>query len=388
MRSWRRLLLICLLLPTASAPVGRVLPQDAYVWQRHWTPALTDAMTRSASLVRGWRVLAAQSDAAGGLHRVSVDREALRASNRPVVLVVRLDSHVSLADPGAIAGRLAALVRDWPEPVAGLEVDHDCPTAALPAYARVLTALRGRLDIPLSITALPTWLGSPAFGSVLAPVAEVVLQVHAVQNPRAGLFDPVQARRWIDAMARRSDKPFRVALPAYGSRVTWRDDGRLLAVESERPLMAGGDDVRELMASPIEVASLLRGLQRDPPARLAGIVWFRLPTDRDVRSWSLPTWHAVMTGKPLPAEVRIATEPGDIPGTTDLLLANDADIDAPLPATVALPAHCRDADGINGYALADTGRQLLRQQAGLLRAHHRRTIGWIRCQEEPSYGSP
>jgi len=111
MRSWRRLLLICLLLPTASAPVGRVLPQDAYVWQRHWTPALTDAMTRSASLVRGWRVLAAQSDAAGGLHRVSVDREALRASNRPVVLVVRLDSHVSLADPGAIAGRLAVSSR-------------------------------------------------------------------------------------------------------------------------------------------------------------------------------------------------------------------------------------------------------------------------------------
>ena len=387
MRSWPRLLLVCLLLLTGSAPMGRVLPQDAYVWQRHWTPSLTDAMTRSAPLVRGWRVLAAQSDVAGALHRVAVDREALQASNRPVVLVVRLDSHVSLADPSGIAGRLATLVRDWPGPVAGLEVDHDCATAALPAYARLLTVLRHQLNIPLSITMLPTWLGSSAFASVMTPVAEIVLQVHAVQNPRAGLFDPAQARRWIDALARRSDKPFRVALPAYGSRVTWREDGRLLAVESERPLLAGGDDVRELMASPIEVASLLRDLQHDPPARLAGIGWFRLPTDRDVRAWSLSTWHAVMKGNPLPSEVRIATEPSDIPGTSDLLLANDADIDAPLPAIVALPADCAGGDGTNGYTLADTaaGKQLLRQQTGLLRAHHRRTIGWIRCQGEPPH---
>ncbi|MGZ6228907.1 MAG: hypothetical protein ACXWNE_12305, partial [Candidatus Binataceae bacterium] len=44
----------------------------------------------------------------------------------------------------------------------------------------------------------------------------------------------------------RTSKPFRVALPAYGSRVSWREDGSLLAIEGEMPLLAGGSSAIEL----------------------------------------------------------------------------------------------------------------------------------------------
>jgi len=43
----------------------RALPQDAYVWQRKWTPALRVALNQSSDLVHAWRVLAAYSDTGG-----------------------------------------------------------------------------------------------------------------------------------------------------------------------------------------------------------------------------------------------------------------------------------------------------------------------------------
>src|SRR5260370_24278865 len=107
--------------------------------------------------------------------------------------------------------------------------------------------------IPLSITPLPSWLSSPNLDAVFRPVNEVVLQVHMVQSPRAGLFNADQARQWIRAMAR-TDKPFRVALPAYGVPVTWRNDGSMLAVERQEPLPAGGYSADGLTAHP-EAAS-------------------------------------------------------------------------------------------------------------------------------------
>jgi len=55
-------------------------------------------------------------------------------------------------------------------PVAGVEIDHDCATARLSAYARFLSILRARLDrtVPLSITALPAWLSAPEVDEVFS----------------------------------------------------------------------------------------------------------------------------------------------------------------------------------------------------------------------------
>jgi len=129
------------------------------------------------------------------------------------------------------------------------------------------------------------------------------------------------------------------------------------------------------------VAKLLAGLRKDPPAHLAGIVWFRLPTVQDARAWSLPTWRAVMAGAPLKETLAVFFQPGAAPGASDVVLRNDGEVDARLPSRIELPVGCTIADGVNGYALAyREGRPFLRRERdGWLRAHYQRAVGWARC---------
>jgi Protein of unknown function (DUF3142) len=364
----------------------RALPQDAYIWQRKWTPALRVALTKSSDLVRVWRVLAAYSDDGGCLQSVAVDWKALKSSGRPVVAVVRINGQLAQYNDDRLLGDLDGLLSRWRQmgaPIAGLEIDHDCGVARLVAYAQFLAHIRASLDpaISLSITALPAWLSSPELDAVFAPTSEVVLQVHMVQNPRAGLFDAEQARRWIQELSHRTDKPFRVALPAYGVRVTRREDGSMLAVESEEPLLAGGYSSSELVVSPEDVSALLRDLERNPPTSLIGIVWFRLPVAGDIRAWSPKTWRAVVLGKPLRSRIEALAERSDTPGMSNIVLINQGEVDGGLPRTIDLPASCTIADGINGYTLAhsQSGLSIERQQDGLLPGHQRRLIGWMRC---------
>ncbi len=364
----------------------RALPQDAYVWQRKWTPALRLAVTQSSDLVRAWRVLAAYSDEGGRPQPVAVDWKALKSSGRPVIAVVRINGQLAQYNDNQLLGDLDGLLSRWRQagaPIGGLEIDHDCGVARLAAYAQFLARVRSHLDptIPLSITALPAWLSSPELDAVFAPANEVVLQVHMVQNPRAGLFDAEHARRWIEDISRRTDKPFRVALPAYGVRVTRREDGSMLAVESEEPLLAGGYSASEMIVSPEDVSALLRDLERDPPASLTGIVWFRLPVAGDIRAWSPETWRAVVLGKPLRSRIEALAEKSDTPGMSNIVLVNQGEVDGLLPPRIDLPPSCTIADGINGYTLdhEESGLSIERQQDGLLASHQRRRIGWMRC---------
>ena len=196
-------------------------------------------------------------------------------------------------------------------------------------------------------------MNSPALERLAPTVDELVLQVHAVDDPHRGLFDPAQADRWVHAFARRIPRPIRVALPAYDVRVTWRRDGRLASVEGERPLLTGAAPGETLRTSPQAVLALLHAMQRDAPDSLAGIVWFRLPTDSDRRAWSLDTWRAVVTDR-LPAATLNATLVAtDNPGLWTVTLSNDGSVDATAPRHVRLDPTCTLADGANGFRLID-----------------------------------
>jgi hypothetical protein len=377
------------------------LTHDAYVWQRQWTPALREAMSSSTDLVRSWRVLVAQADRNGAFHTFSPDRDALDRSGRPVVLVVRIDGRLASFDGHVLAGRIAALTAGWPSTrLAGIEIDYDCPTSRLPAYTTFLAALRSRLGaLPLSITALPTWIGSRDLDALLAVPDESVLQVHAVQAPQAGLFDPVVADRWLDEFATHTRKPFRVALPTYGSRVSWNEDGSLLAVESERAALAAGATSAELYAAPDTLMGFVAHLRKDRPRGLVGVVWFRLPTVDDTRAWSLATWRGVVLGQLDTRPLAITLQPGmtaDAP--FEVMLENATATDAVPPQRVALPSSCDVADGIDGYRLQriDNALELIADGARPLKAQTRRSIGWARCKAgtpltlspTPSQGTP
>jgi hypothetical protein len=363
------------------------LSNEAYVWQRQWTPALAQAVQKNADVVHGWRVLAAELDGQGQWRVFSPDWNALAATDEPVVAVVRIEGQLAQWDEATLLSHVQNVVTGWRThglSFAGVEIDHDGATARLPAYAHFLARLRPVLHPGerLSITALPTWLSSADLDKVLAQVDEAVLQVHAVQSPRAGLFNAEQARAWLASFARHMHKPWRVALPAYGTRVSWDAQGRVAAIESERPTLVNGDGASELFAEPATMQAFVASLDADPPRGLAGIVWFRLPTDDDARAWSTATWRAVLARTPL--KVSLLAQVGgrrDAP-MHDLLLFNAGNADVPLPSLVRLDTACDLADGINGFELQRTthGLFLLRTQAGLLRAGQQLRIGWLRCQ--------
>ncbi len=369
----------------AAPSYARSLPQHAYIWQRLWTPPVVQAVTDQADLVSGWRVLAAQSDRGGPLTVFSPDLASLTASGRPVVAVIRIDGPQSQWDQGGLVGEITALVQRWRNQLpslAGVEVDHDSATARLPDYARFLAALRQSLtargvSVRLSVTALPTWMGSPHLDDVIAQTDDVVIQVHGTRPAPHTIFDAEQARRWVTDFARRTQKPFLVALPTYGVRALRDGNGSVMAVEAESPTLAGGTDSVPLWVSPVSVAALMADWAANPPPHLAGLVWFRLPTAQDSQGWSQATFRAVVLGHPLSQKVVPAIAPGDRPGLTRLFLTNQGTVDAAVPLRVTLPPHCRLSDGINGYRLDDTA--LTRPFPITIHPGQRLEIGWTRC---------
>jgi hypothetical protein len=295
------------------------------------------------------------------------------------------------ADLSAIRQHISDLLARWRAAgiqVAGLEIDHDCASARLPGYASFLGTLRAALPagMSLSITALPTWLDSPALDALLALPDEVVLQVHAVLNPRQGLFDPKRARDWLDKFSRRAQRPWYVALPTYGTRVAWSPDGRIANIESESTTLATTAVMNELVAAPQTIAGFVAQLERERPAQLAGIVWFRLPTDEDARAWSLPTWLAVLQRQALKPDLQLQLQPAPDSVARNVVLINAGNADIALPRVLRInpAAACRSGDGINGYAFESDaqGRYLRRTRDGLLRAGRQRNVGWLNCQQE------
>ena len=160
---------------------------------------------------------------------------------------------------------------------------------------------------------------------------------------------------------RRPASPWRVALPAYGSRVAWDDEAG-----SQRSKASNALCLRTLGGAAPPHGGVSRIEDRRPPG-LAGIVWFRLPTRVDARAWSLPTWRAALARQPLRPALSVSAAAAG--GARDLILANAGDA-AALRFAVRLDGACAAADGINGYTLERDGLgiYLRRAQEGLLHA--------------------
>lgn len=385
----RRALFLILAVAIALCACRRAaepLRHEAYVWQRLWTADVAAAMTNAGTTFSAYRVLAAESNRSGALVAIVPDLAALAAGAWPVTAVVRVNGSDPPPDAAALIARSEAIVREWRAAgvhLAGIEIDHDCATSRLAEYAGVLAALRAALprDLTLSITALPAWLDSPALPALLAAADESVLQVRAVQSPSAGLFDSAAARRWIAAYAAKSTRPFHVALPAYGVRAPFDANGRAAAVEGEAPRDLEAGDVPVLRVAPDQVAQVVRVLERDRPAALAGIVWFRLPLADDRRAWSLTTLRAVIAGESLRPVVKVTFDAAEN-GAHDLVLANVGDVDAHAPARIVVAAYgCSAGDALEGYRLERMGDdwRFVATADNMVRAGHERRVGWLRC---------
>lgn len=371
--------------PATAAPASTTLGEGAYVWQRIWLPANLMALADSKTVFTELRILAAQDQPGEGWVDAKVDLPSLKSDGRAMRPVIRLDGRLPSLDANQVAGKAADLVAKWRAAgamVDGVEIDFDCAAARLDDYAKLLAAVKAKLpaDATLSVTALPSWLDAPGLAGVLAQADESVLQVHAVSDPKHGLFDPKQARAWIDGYARASPKNFRVALPAYGSALVLDAQGHRIGVESESGLPVAGER-QELFADPEAVAGLVREIRQDTPAHLTGFVWFRMPLPGDRRAWPLATIAAVIAGKPLHAD--FAPEIGDGGnGAFDITVRNSGNLEAKLPSSVEIEGTgCTDSDALPGYRAekASGKTRFVRESEASLPATQARPLGWIRC---------
>lgn len=305
--------------------------------------------------------------------------------------MIRLDGQLKSLDQDEVTTQIRQVLDDWQAQgliLAGVEIDHDAGSARLPAYRKFLTALRAVLPapMPLSITALPAWLDSPELPTLLSTVDSSVLQVHAVSDPRRGLFDPDQAQKWAKAWSRITSKPFYLALPAYGVALLPQTGGAPL-VESEVPVERGGER-RELLADPQQLRTLAAELRNDPPAHLAGLIWFRLPLANDRRAWSLTTLGAVARGDTLDSRLTLKLSSQD--GLYDVSISNQGNLDSVWPERLTLAVRgCDGADALAGYALQQSPDLLTftRLRDGRIPAGGQRAIGWARCTHIDQGGS-
>ncbi len=404
-----RLPILSLLLALAACheepPVHGPLRQEAYVWQRDWSPAVREAVGQAkdfSSLV----VLAAEVDLsqrAPRVVRVPLDAEALKGYGKPVGVAVRVLTFPGLfADKPEAVRFLQGLVRDVAAEarakgiaLAEIQIDYDCPAARLKDYRDLLASLKpAAAPVPLTFTVLPVWLNQKYTFQKLSEAADgYVLQVHSLEppdDPGPGdieLTKPRAARYWVEEAAE-FERPFRVALPTYSYQAAYDARGKLLGLLAEGPLVTFDPRVtiHTARSDPAAMADLIRGWNRARPRQLTGILWYRLPVAGDRNNWTWPTLRAVMAGRAPQAQVKaVARKPQ--PGLVEIDLVNEGEANSPLPATVQV--RWKDdsflaADGLAGFGLRREGAREIRLEwpgrpaGAALHPGERRMVAWLR----------
>jgi len=319
------------------------------VWQRVWSNDLRSVI-ESDSTFHSLHLLTHQIEPDGSVISIAIDQEFLSSdSNHSFTAVIRISSGA----PDSIWDTLSLLIDSlqsnselqWD----GIEIDYDCAESKLSKYAADLRELRTVLpeDWQLSITALPTWCNSKDLTDLVQAVDYSVLQVHSVDNPRDGLFNSVKAERWIRRYSALTDHPFYTAIPCYGSKVYFNDNGSVAGVESESPR----SDIlwlpsEEFTVDPLSVDSFLDVIEEEPIPWLQGYLWFRLPTERDWRSWDKESLDAVINREVIESHLTLVLTESN--GTVDISVRNEGYGNADIP-TVIVNGHTLFSDPLTGY---------------------------------------
>ncbi len=299
--------------PHVSGP----LRQEVYVWQRAWTKPVRDAVLQHGSNFAEVAVLRAEiswnTNRQPQLTRANVDFETLAKTGQPVGLALRIGTYAGPFTNDAagnfIADTAARLVTDARTngvTLAELQIDFDCAESKLDGYRRWIEAMQRRVaPLPVTITALPSWLDADAFERLAAICTNYVLQVHSAARPKSfdapyTLCDPQAARRAVES-AGRIGVPFRVALPTYGHLLAFDSNGKFLGLSAEgpRPNWPTNAQIRKVESNASELGALVRNWTASRPVAMRGVIWYRLPVASDKHNWTWPQLQQVMRGEQL-----------------------------------------------------------------------------------------
>ena len=391
-----------------SRAVG-TLHHEAYVWQRAWTTPVRDAVEDHARQFSGLTVLNAEvswNDRQPQVIRVPLDYSTLTNAGCPVGLALRIGAYAgpfSTNDRTAdylaeLAVSLIAEAKANCLAVRELQIDFDCAESRLDGYRAWVEAMRRRAaPVPVTITALPSWLEQASFRRLVAAADGYVLQVHSLERPRRIdspliLCDRSAARRAVER-AGQLQIPFRVALPTYGYVIAFDVGGGFVGLSAEGPgkNWPAGVRIRESRANPIEMARLVQTWITNRPAALRGVLWYRLPIATDVLNWRWPTLAAIMDGH-TPRE-SFRAEPRRVePGLIEISLVNDAELDISSRLAVEVRwsresgARLVAGDGLGGFELLDGGPSSMKFQSKMplwrLPAGEQQVLGWLRLSED------
>jgi hypothetical protein len=381
-------------------------PQQVYVWQRAWTEPVCDSVRAHATNFTELAVLAAEVSWKKDLPRVvraGVDYPMLAKIPCPAGLVLRvgpLNGLLSENKPAVnllaeLAAALVAEARTNQLEPAELQIDYDCAESKLDDYRVWLAAVQHRLaPLPVTITALPSWLDSPAFARLAGAATNYVLQVHSLARPTDisspfTLCDPVVAKQAV-MRAGAMGVPFRVALPTYTYLVAFGVDGKFTGLSAETPRSAwpAGTQLREMSADPLAMGALARCLATNHPATMRGIIWYRLPVAVDNLNWRWPTLGAIVAGRE-PRESFHADAHRVEAGLVEISLVNDGELDISSRLTVAArwpAARLIAGDGLHGFDLVEQNGFAAKFQNQTsnyrLSAGEKQIVGWLRLDQD------
>ncbi len=388
------------------------LPQGVYVWSRGWTDPVRTAIDRYSGELDPFVVLGAEVawfDGEPTVVQMPVDFDALRKVRGAVGLALRVGPFPGPFDPDdantqflvSLAHSLHVEALSREVELGQLQIDFDCASSKLAGYRNWVTAIRQRLaPIPVTITALPSWLEQRQFRALVEATDGYVLQVHSLERPRTigdpmSLCDPERSLEWVQR-AGLVGVPFWVALPTYGYHVAFDPHGSFLGLAAEGPTPAWppGTRVEQLRADPAAMAGLVSALERAPPPSLQGVLWYRLPVATDRLNWAAETLDVVRRGEvphgELIARVTSAA-PGESGRLVEIELRNDGTFDVPIGSVVRVrwsgvsPLASDAIGGFDWQRESSTTRRLVPRPGLLgerLRPGEARTLAWLRFEEE------
>ena len=291
------------------------LRQDVYVWQRAWTQPVRDAVAAHAtnfSEVVPLRAEISWADSKPQMIRVALDKSLLAETHTRIGLALRIGTYpgpftTNDAAIQFISDAAASIVADAKSngiALYELQLDFDCASSKLDGYGVWLQTIQRRVaPLPVTITALPSWLNKSSFARLASLATNYVLQVHSAERPKSfeakySLCDPKAARRAVER-AGKIGVPFRVALPTYGYDMAFDERGEFisLAAEGQRPNWPNNSKIRMVYASTADISEMIRDWTSSRPEAMRGVIWYRMPVQSDQRNWSWKTLQSVMSGR-------------------------------------------------------------------------------------------
>lgn len=432
---WSALLIAALAAVTAwwfcfrPAPhVNGPLRHEVYVWQRAWTEPVRNAVAQHATNFSSLTLLKAEvswKDKQPQVVRVPVDYatlaavrvgnhsangladlpvgQAARQRGPTIGFALRIGPYagpfttndaitVFLAD---LAAAVVAEARTNHAELSEVQIDFDCAESKLDGYRVWLTAIQTRIaPLPVTITALPSWLNARAFKRLAAMATNYVLQVHSLERPKGinapfTLCDPRAAHRAVER-AGRIGVPFRVALPTYGYVVAFDKAGRFIGLSAEGPRRnwPEGAQLREIGTDPLAMAALIQDWTASRPAVMRGVIWYRLPVAVDNFNWRWPTLGAMVAARSPREAIRVETRRVEA-GLVEINLVNEGELDVSSRLAVEVRwtnARLVAGDGLRDFELADrsasAARFQTRSQSSRLPAGEKLGVGWLRFERD------